>query len=159
MLRMVLNARRRTLEPGTDNGTTGSSEEETQEINLMEPWQEFLKRTARWTEEHLKHAGQREWLEIWRHRQWRWACKLVATDSQKWSAIATSWQPPLHSRSSCGRAQARPKKRWDQDIIDFLALELPDNRKSWHALAGDGRQWLELSDKFVERMNANLAAR
>ena len=59
-------------------------------------------------------------------RQWTWALKLADPESSKWSAVATKWHPPLHSGTTCGRRQARPKKRWDQDIVDYLARVQPE---------------------------------
>ena len=54
MLRMVLNARRRraTPEPSLD------SDPEVEDIkgDLLEPWPDFFRRTAQWTEEQLSKA-------------------------------------------------------------------------------------------------------
>ena len=115
----------------------------------MEPWHEFLKRTARWTEEQLGKAGQKEWLASWRTRQWKWACKLMTQDKGKWSADCTLWQPLVHSSYPCRRAKARPKKRWAQDIEDFLGKEFPDEQRDWKAMAKDKDTWMKLTSKFV----------
>ena len=151
MLRMVLNEKRMTLEATSSQ----SQEEDDDEFNILEPWPEFLKRTARWTEEQLKKAGQSEWIQTWRRRQWKWACKLVTEDAEKWSCIATTWQPRFHSSLPCGRAQSRPRKRWDQDIVDFLAIEFPDNCESWLLQAKNKVQWMEKVEKFVEHTCAD----
>ena len=118
---MVLNAKRWRLDTTSDQ----SAEEEEEEVDVLEPWATFLKRTARWTEQQLKDAGQREWLVVWRMRQWRWANKLATLDVEKWSNIATLWQPLVHSRHPCGRAQSRPRKRWDHHRLLGTAISQP----------------------------------
>ena len=153
MLRMVLNARRMTLEATSSQSQEG---DDGAEDNMLEPWPDFLKRTARWTEEQLSKAGQSEWIQTWRRRQWKWACRLVTDDAEKWSFIATIWQPRLHSSQPCGRTQSRPRKRWDQDIIDFLAHEYPDNGDVWLLQAKNKGPWMANIEKFVEYACASL---
>ena len=125
------------------------AEEDEEQLYLLEPWHDFLSRTSRWSEEHLKAAGQKEWLTIWRARQWNWATRLVNDDSQKWSATATQWQPPLHCWKPSGRLQARPRKRWEQDLVDFLAFWKPGSRETWQELAARPSEWERLKDAFV----------
>ena len=135
---MVLNTKRARV-------VVASSEDEKdmEEIDTLEPWPEFLKRTARWTEERLKKARQGEWLDSWRKRQWTWACQLVSADAEKWSAISTTWQPLLHPSRPPGRAQARPKKRWDEDINSSVRHTLPDNRRNWTTQARNKDEWMQ----------------
>jgi len=152
MLRLVLNAKRQRVQlDGTSQESNDGieAEEDEEQLLLLEPWPDFLWRTARWSEEHLKAAGQKEWLTIWRARQWNWATRLVNDDSQKWSATATQWQPPLHCRKPSGRLQARPRKRWEQDLVDFLAFWKPGSRETWQELAARPSEWERLKDAFV----------
>ena len=153
MLRLILNAKRWKLEPTSSDS---SATDEDTEVDNMEPWAEFMKRTARWTEEQLAKAGQSEWLDIWRRRQWRWASKLATADAHKWSATASLWQPVLHSSCPRGRAQARPKKRWDQDIVAFLAEELHTCSPEWFEQAQDNEQWMKLLDRYAAFMELQL---
>ena len=76
--------------------------------------------------------------------------KLVSKDVEKWSAIATTWQPLLHSSRPRGRAQARPKKRWDEDIVSFLRQTLPDNHDHWITQAVNKLEWMKHIDEFVK---------
>ena len=128
---------------------TDNDENATEDEAVLEPWPEFLKRTARWTEEQLKVAGQSEWLTTWRTRQWRWAHKLVTHEESKWSAIATHWNPLLHSDAPRRRAQARPRKRWIQDIGDFLEAKT-HNSESWMLLALDEETWMSNANDCIE---------
>ena len=116
---------------------------------VQEPWPEFLKRTARWIAEQLEVAGQNEWLTIWRTRQWRWAHKLVTHDEGKWSATATHWNPLLHSGAPRRRAQARPRKRCVQDIVDFLGTKI-HNSEPWMLLAKGEEAWMRNANDFIE---------
>ena len=112
---MVLNARRLRIQSAS---SSEDDDETTEDIDLLEPWSEFLRRTARWTEQQLKASGQSEWLAVWRKRQWTWAGKVATKDREKWSGVATQWMPLLHSSELRGRAQARPRKRWEQDLVE-----------------------------------------
>ena len=153
MLRLILNAKRWKLEPTSSDS---SAVDDDAEVDLMEPWPDFMKRTARWTEEQIAEAGQSEWLDIWRRRQWRWASKLATTDAHKWSATASLWQPLLHSSHPQGRAQARPKKRWDQDIVTFLAEELQAPSPNWLEQAQDNEHWMQLVDRYAAFMEMQM---
>ena len=119
MLRLVLNARRRKLHTPEDDDSgsdvlSGTEEEgQIEEIEeVLEPWHEFLKRTARWSEEQLKRAALKEWLETWRSRQWKYAAELVTTHAFKWNNKALDWCPLIHNTKPRGRKAGRPKKRW-----------------------------------------------
>ena len=46
------------------------------------------------------------------------------------------------------RAQARPKKRWEQDLVEFLVT--PYNSNPWLLQAGDEQNWMASLKAFVE---------
>ena len=73
----------------------------------------------------------------------------MESGADKWSGRATLWQPLLHSSSSRGRVQARPKKRWEQDFADYVAKTFPQDDKRWQDLARDKEWWLAAIDKFA----------
>eukprot|EP00973_Karenia_brevis_P014740 2013053-Karenia_brevis.AAC.1 len=60
-----------------------------------------------------------DWLTIWRRRVWRFAGAVVTENRHKWSFKAFSWNPELQKRG--WRKQARPRKRWDADISNFVS--------------------------------------
>ena len=146
MLRMVLNAKRRTVTRSTSSES--EKDEEESEADELEPWHDFLKRTAQWTEEELEKAKLKQWLVQWRRRKWKWAAGLLDKDNTKWSAVATKWQPLVHSGYVAGRRQARPKKRWDQDFVDYLLVACPSENRHWHQLASDKVWWLSQTEAF-----------
>ena len=75
---------------------------------------------------------------------------MMTHDTAKWSADCTLWQPIVHSKHSSRRARARPKKRWAQDIEEFLKKEFPEEQRNWKGLARDEAAWMKLMAKFVD---------
>ena len=152
MLRMILNARRRRLrsQDDEDTGTVSSQDSSMEPEETMEPWSEFLQRTARWTEEQLKEAGLKEWLESWRERQWKFAADLHTKHRGKWSYTAAVWSPALHESEFRGRRRGHPRKRWHTDFQEFLDAHFGQDVQKWEDLSKRKKQWLELSKRFVE---------
>ena len=110
MLRMVLNARLRILPVASSDATSNTDASDHSSITSnLEPWVDFLRRTAHWTDDHLKTAGLSEWTVLWKRRKWQWAAKLLGEGPGKWSVKATLWQPLVHSNIPRGRRQARSK--------------------------------------------------
>ena len=66
MLRMILNARRRTLATTSEcnSDTTDENDRESSEAVDLEPWHEFLQRTAQWVEESLDSGMAQEEMEM-----------------------------------------------------------------------------------------------
>ena len=143
---MVLCAKRRVLALTSSSDTENEDGSDTDEL---EPWQDFLKRTAQWADRELEKANLHQWAVQWRRRKWKWAAGLLDENNNKWSAVATKWQPLIHSSCPCGRRQARPKKRWEQDFIEFLRATQPAETKNWHELACDKDYWLSQTDAFA----------
>ena len=149
MLRLILNARRRTVPANSSNDSiSGDVENDANEVDMLEPWPDFLRRTAQWTREQLGRAGLKQWIVQWRQKKWEWAAKLAMPGNDKWSAVATLWQPLIHSSCPRGRKQARPKKRWEEDIVDYLGKAYPEDGRPWHKVARDIEWWLSKTDEF-----------
>ena len=71
MLRMIINAKGRRLHEMSEGEQQDDHEhDQDNEVTVeLEPWANFLKRTARWTEEQMMKSGQKEWQRFWRERQ------------------------------------------------------------------------------------------
>ena len=121
MIRMIMGAKRRRLDIVLPDGACPLPSSSTPEDSdaILEPWPDFLRRAARMAEEQLSRAGLEERSTTWRRRQAKWAADLQGRHAHKWAGIATAWQPPLHARCASGRRQARPKKRWIDDIVSL----------------------------------------
>ena len=152
MLRLILNARRREISGSSSSSQSSSSESASTQIDsiVLEPWPEFLRRTARWAEEQLEKANLKDWLAQWKIRKWRWAGRLMTTDAHKWSAAATLWNPGKHSSRPCGHKQARPRRRWDQEIAEYWRAALPGSDRAWHDLARDTSLWKHHCENFAK---------
>ena len=148
MLRMILNAKKRVMPPGSSSESDPDSE--ASQTGNLDSWQSFLKRTAQWTQEQLEKAGLQQWTEKWRSKKWQWASKLLCDTNNKWSAVATEWQPLIHSRYLCGRRQARPKRRWEQDFLDYLGDSISGETTHWIELARNPEWWLAHTEKFAK---------
>ena len=77
-----------------------------------------------------------------------WAGKL-AQQGYKWSGTATLWEPLVHSSCKRGRSQARPCKRWRDDLDAFLRNHADAVAPGWHANAKETHKWRALSEEFV----------
>ena len=151
---MVLGSRRRlTRVDGTTDTSSDSRESETDGDEdegsqyEMEPWIDFLKRATYLAEEQAQAAGLQEWLSSWRSKQWRWARKVVTDGRKKWSNTALQWNPQLHASRYSARAQARPKKKWTDDVQGYLSnLGIT---QPWEDLAKIGEIWEDLEAGFL----------
>ena len=87
----------------------------------MEPWQDFIRRCTHEAEALITSMGIEDWITQQRRMKWRWAQKLATVDTHKWSYYAITWEPALCPQHNAQRCQARPKKRWIDDITHFLS--------------------------------------
>ena len=63
--------------------------------------------------------------------KWKLALRIATSPSERWLKKAAEWNPDLSSRFQTNRAIGRPRKRWEDDINDFLkqVLEEKENEK------------------------------
>ena len=96
----------------------------------------------------MKDAGEEEWLDKWRRKQWRWAAKLLNQQSHKWASKTLLWDPVIHTHRQAERARKRPKKRWSDDFDGFLK----DNgvQTCWKSAAKNMAAWQDMEDSFIE---------
>ena len=107
-----------------------------------------MKRTARLVESQLEKACLEDWVTTWRRKQWRWAGKVVQRSTNKWSYKALRWNPAVDSTNACGRARARPRKRWEDDFNAFLQHNGKGGDWTNHARAD--AEWKDMEDAFVK---------
>ena len=114
----------------------------------MEQWKDFTQRATRCVEDRLRADGQEEWLATWRRRQWRYAGHLVRDNADKWSHQVLEWSPTTASRTGTYRTQARPRKRWHDELNSFhKALAF---NGCWQATAMKKEIWADVEDQYVE---------
>ena len=151
MLRAVLGVRRTVIVSSSSSAnsevSSGSLSSEEQELG---PWALFLKRTAKMVEAQLEKTKLKDWCTLWRRRQWKWAGKVVQESRHKWSFKALLWDPVVDCTNCAGRARARPRKRWEDDIKNAVKTALPEETRSWQELAKDVQRWRQIEELFVE---------
>ena len=69
------------------------------------------------------------------------------------------WNPELSTRYRTNRAIGRPRKRWEDDINEFLKQEFEDTKdpvesnnqtnKTWINIAKDRRKWALLEEAYT----------
>ena len=85
--------------------------------------------------------------------KWKLALRIATSPSERWLKKAAEWNPDLSSRYKTNRAVGRPRKRWEDDINDFLKQEFEENEnenpiersnqnnKNCINIAKDWRRW------------------
>ena len=162
---MILGSGRRQLVPGPSSGSSAASSgnhvdsnpdthpvesnaEAEETSNGLEPWVEWIQRTTRQIEHQLETYKIDNWITKWRKRVWTWAARVASYDDFRWARRALEWCPA--TTSPLCRRQARPRKRWDQDIVDFLVSTGYDTAATtWIHVAQDSKLWTSLADQFA----------
>ena len=170
MLRMILGTPRRRLQhagtqPPNDhssddiNSNTSQSPPLDHLITLpdeeaLEPWPDFIKRATRQAEAMTTKMIMEECAVTFWRRKWRWARRVATQARQRWSRLASTWDPEIADRRPTGRKQGRQRKRWDDDITMFLNTHTddlpPDCPPDWLQVAQRGTLWQHLEESFVK---------
>ena len=148
-----------------------------EEINTTEideeDWIEYVKRSTDDAIEKMDNAKIRCWNKTHKQMIWRLALRIAASPSERWLMKASEWNPKLSSKYRTNRAIGRPRKRWEDDINEFLKL-VEDERenfiesstqinKTWINTAKDRGRWTLLEDKYTmtseERHDNNARTR
>jgi hypothetical protein len=150
MLRIILGAGRRHVP------MDGVPQEESQKdpANFeLEPWDAWLRRTARYMEEQLESAHLRDWVSQIRSRKWRWCSKVVRQTDNRWTSTLLSWDPTCVSQR--GRRQGRPVTRWADDIQKFLATAYDcsvEGGDDWMHIASNNEEWRAMEADYISHM-------
>ena len=59
--------------------------------------------------------------------KWKLALRIATSPSERWLNKAAEWTPELSSRYRTNREIGRPRKRWEDDINEFLKQEFEEN--------------------------------
>ena len=62
--------------------------------------------------------------------KWRLAQRIATSPSKRWIVKAAERNPELSSRYKTYRAIGRPRRRWEDDINEFLKLEETETENS-----------------------------
>ena len=55
--------------------------------------------------------------------------RIVSLPDERWTKKAAKWNPGLSTKHQTNRAVQRPKKRWEDEVNDFLKPEETEETK------------------------------
>ena len=155
MLRLMLKSGRRKMQQPHDTADVSSSSsssvstddatvhDEPEEV--LEPWVDWIQRVTREAEAQMEKANIKSWVELQRRRQHRWAGHVVRMSDGRWTQRILDWQPD----PSTGRRQARPRKRWSDDLAAHSEFVTGQTEICWRFQACDRDSWRALQDGFA----------
>ena len=95
-----------------------------------EDWLEHIRRSTDEAMERMKTAKIKCWIKTHRRMKWRIAMRIASLPEERWVMKAAGWNPELSTKYKTYRAVGRPKKRWEDEINDFLRLERTEDEIS-----------------------------
>ena len=119
---------------------------------VLESWADWIQRVTHEVEEWNDKLGIKSWLELQRRRKHQWAGHLARRTDGRWSFQMLDWQPeggPRQGGLGPGRRQARPKKRWEDELNDHVRRLTGDETVHWRMFTGDREAWKEDEDIFA----------
>ena len=125
-----------------------------------EDWIEYIKRSTEDAMEKMECAKIRCWNRTHKKMKWKLALRIATSPSERWLLKkAAEWSPELSSRYRTNRTIGRPRKRWEDDINEFLKQEFEENEnpiessnhtnKTWIDIAKDSRKWALLEETYT----------
>ena len=106
-----------------------------------------MKRCTHDAEARLAALRLENWIALQRRAKWKMAHN-IANDTWKWQSKAAAWNPTYDHQYKAYRKPGRQKKRWTDDIVNFLRREVGDTK--WILLAKDKARWQVLETKFAK---------
>ena len=88
---------------------------------------------------------------------------MATSPSERWVKKAAEWNPEMSSKYRTSRNIGRPKKRWEDDINDFLKQNHDEtkieetrerriqNNNRWISIAIDRKEWTRLEEKYISQ--------
>ena len=157
----------------SDVSFENDTEEEIDTAEIEEDWIEYIKRS---TKRCHRKDGKCEDSMLEQDSQkmkWKLALRIATSPSERWFKKSAEWNPELSSKYRTNRAIGRPRKRWEDDINEFLKLVEDETEnltesssqinKTWINTAKDRGRWALLEEKYTmtseERQENNARTR
>ena len=128
-------------------------------LKKKEDWIDYIKRSTEDAMEKMERAKIRCWDRTHKKMKWTLALRIATSPSERWPKKTAEWNPDLSSRYGTNRAIGRPRKRWEDDINEFLKQEFEENEnpiessnqtnKTWINIAKDRRRWALLEETYT----------
>ena len=113
-----------------------------------EDWIDYIRRSTADAIDKMEHARIRCWNKTHRKMKWKLALRIATSPSERWlKKKAAEWNPELSSRYRTNRTIGRPKKRWEDDINDFLKqnLEEKENEEPLERKSQNNNIWINIA--------------
>ena len=131
-------------------------DEEIDATENEEDWIEYIKRSTKEAEEHMKKQEIPCWIETHRRLKWRMARRIVTLPEKRWTKRIFDWHPALDTSIKTRRQVGRPKRKWEDDLSEFMKTEEGQekdkydlkNNNSWMEEIKDYKKWKENEEKF-----------
>ena len=89
--------------------------------------------------------------------KWKLALRIATSPSERWLNKAAEWNPDLSSRYGTNRAIGRPRKRWEDDINEFLKQEFEENENPIESSNQTNKTWINIAkDRRMGSIRRNL---
>ena len=138
-----------------------------------EDWIEYIKRSTEEAIDQMKTARIQCWIKPHRRMTWRLATRIASLPKEGWIVKAAEWNPELSTKYRTYRAIGRPRRRWEDEINEFLKLVEDETEnfndsssqinRTWINTAKDRGRWTFLEDKYTmtseERQENNARTR
>ena len=98
---------------------------------IKEDWIEYIKRSTKEAEEHMKKLKIPCWIETHRRLKWRTARRIVSLPKERWTRKIFDWHPGLDDTIKTRRPVGRPKRRWEDDINEFLKPDETNGKEKY----------------------------
>ena len=82
-----------------------------------------MKRSTGTAVEKMKAAKIPCWIGTHRRMNWRLAVRIASLPDERWAKNAAEWNSGLSIKHQTYRPVERPKKRWEDEINNFLKPE------------------------------------
>ena len=127
-------------------------------------WIDYMKRSTDEAIERMKTAKIQCWIKTHRRMKWRLAMRIASVPEEIWVMNAAGWNPELSKKYKSYRAVGRPRRRWEDEINDFLRPKRTEdeinnverNNDGWIKTAKDQEGWKKIENKFVIEAAAPL---
>ena len=123
-----------------------------------EDWVEYIKRSTNEAMEKMENEKIRCWKMTQRKMKWRLAMRIATSQKERWLIKAAEWNPELSSKYRTNRSIGRPRKRWEDDIHEFLKQiedetenlteSISQIKKNWINTATDRGRWILLEENY-----------
>ena len=123
-----------------------------------EEWIEYMIRSTDEATEKMKNANFRCWIKTHKRMKWRLALRIASLPGERWIVKAAEWNPELSTKYESCKAIGRPKRRWEDEVDEFLKPEETETttgndmkyNNTWIRVANNRERWTTLECEYAK---------